>query len=53
LLFGGLKILDAIHLLIGASLGAFVFSHLYLATLGHTMFAHFIPMWTGWETDEH
>jgi len=52
LMIGGLKILVGIHFLLACSLCAFLFTHVYLATLGHTPFAHFIPMWTGWEEEE-
>lgn len=51
-LIGGLKILMNIHFLLACSLGAFLFTHVYLATLGHTFFAYFKPMWTGWEEEE-
>ena len=50
--FGGLQVLMAIHWLLACSFCAFLFAHIYLATLGHTPFAHFIPMWTGWEEEE-
>ncbi len=59
LLLGGLKLMAGLHFLLACSLCAFVFTHVYLATLGHTPFAHFVPMWTGWEevephsTDSH
>jgi len=49
IMIGGLKVLVATHFLLACSLCAFLFTHVYLATLGHTPFAHFIPMWTGWE----
>src|SRR6056297_2641409 len=38
---GGLKILMSIHFLLACSLCAFLFTHVYLATLGHTFFAYF------------
>lgn len=51
---GGVKLLVSIHFLIAASFCGFLFAHLYLATLGHTPFAHFKPMWHGWEKiEEH
>jgi len=53
LLIGGLKILVAVHFLLACSLGAFLFTHVYLATLGKTPLAYFKPMWTGWEKDDH
>jgi thiosulfate reductase cytochrome b subunit len=52
LMIGGLKILVGVHFLLACSLCAFLFTHIYLATLGHTPFAHFVPMWTGWEEVE-
>jgi thiosulfate reductase cytochrome b subunit len=53
LMIGGLKILVVMHFLLACSLGAFLFTHVYLATLGKTPLAYFKPMWTGWEKDEH
>jgi thiosulfate reductase cytochrome b subunit len=53
LIIGGLKILVAIHFLLACSLGAFLFTHVYLATLGSTPLAYFKPMWTGWEKVEN
>ncbi|WP_305043093.1 cytochrome b/b6 domain-containing protein [Geoalkalibacter sp.] len=55
LLLGGIKIIAGAHFLLACILIAFLFTHVYLATLGHTPFAHFKPMWTGWEEheDEH
>ncbi len=52
LMVGGLKMVVGLHFILACSLCAFVFTHFYLATLGHTPFAHFIPMWTGWEEVE-
>jgi thiosulfate reductase cytochrome b subunit len=52
LLAGGLKILATLHFLLACCLGAFLFTHVYLATLGHTPLAYFKPMWTGWEEIE-
>jgi len=51
-MIGGLKILMAIHFLLACCLCAFLFTHVYLATLGHTAFAYIKPMWTGWEEEE-
>jgi thiosulfate reductase cytochrome b subunit len=48
-LAGGLKILVAAHFLLACSLCAFLFTHVYLATLGKTPLAYWKPMWTGWE----
>ncbi len=49
---GGLKILVGLHFLMACSLGAFLFTHVYLTTLGKTPTAHITPMWTGWEDEE-
>ncbi|GAB4282297.1 MAG: cytochrome b/b6 domain-containing protein [Deferrisomatales bacterium] len=46
---GGLKLLIAGHWLLACGFCAFLIAHIYLATMGHTPFAHFKPMWTGWE----
>jgi len=51
-MIGGIKILINIHFLLACSLCAFLFTHVYLATLGHTFFGHFKSMWTGWEEEE-
>lgn len=53
ILFGGVKTVAAVHFLLACCLCAFLFTHVYLATLGHSVFAHFKPMWTGWEEVEH
>jgi len=50
---GGLKILISVHWLLACTFCAFLFTHIYLATLGHTPFAHFKAMWTGWEDVPH
>jgi thiosulfate reductase cytochrome b subunit len=52
LMIGGLKYLAELHFLLACCMVAFLFTHAYLATLGHTPFAHFVPMWTGWEEVE-
>lgn len=52
ILVGGLKILVAVHFLMACSLIAFLFTHVYLATLGKTAMAYIKPMWTGWEEAE-
>jgi thiosulfate reductase cytochrome b subunit len=51
-LLGGMKILIGLHFLLACSLCAFLFTHVYLATLGHTPLEHFKQMWTGWEEVE-
>lgn len=49
LMVGGLRILGVLHFLLSCSLCAFLFTHVYLATMGNTALAYFKPMWTGWE----
>jgi thiosulfate reductase cytochrome b subunit len=51
ILVGGIKTLVSIHFLIACCFCAFLFVHIYLATLGHTPLAHFKPMWHGWEEE--
>jgi len=53
LMLGGLQILVTLHFLLACILGAFLMTHVYLATLGSTPLAYFKPMWTGWEKVEH
>jgi thiosulfate reductase cytochrome b subunit len=53
LLAGGLKLLVVMHFLLACSLVAFLFTHVYLATLGSTPLAYFKPMWDGWEKVEN
>ena len=52
LMVGGLKLLVTLHFLFACSLCAFLFTHVYLATLGKTPLAYFKPMLTGWENVE-
>jgi thiosulfate reductase cytochrome b subunit len=52
LMIGGLKLLVAAHFMLACSLCAFLFTHVYLATLGSTPLAYFKPMWSGWEKVE-
>ncbi len=51
LLLGGIKTLVGTHFLIACCFTAFLFVHIYLATLGHTPLSHFKPMWNGWEEE--
>ena len=51
LLLGGIKILVGTHFLLACCFTAFLFVHIYLATLGHTPLTHFKPMWNGWEEE--
>ena len=48
-LIGGIKIVSSIHVLLFFFFTAFLFVHVYLATLGHTPWAHFKAMFTGYE----
>jgi len=38
--------------LLACCLTAFLPTHVYLATLGHSPMEHIKAMWTGWEEDE-
>jgi thiosulfate reductase cytochrome b subunit len=51
-LIGGIQIVDLIHILLWIFFSAFIIVHFYLATLGHTTWAHIIAMFTGYE-EEH
>lgn len=48
---GGLKVVDAVHLLLSIFFTAFLFVHVYLATLGHTPLTHIKAMFTGYEDE--
>ncbi len=54
-LAGGIKIVDTVHVFLFLFFTAFIFVHVYLATLGHTMMAHIKAMFTGYEEleEEH
>lgn len=51
-LVGGIQIVDLIHVLLFIFFSAFIIVHFYLATLGHTTWAHIIAMFSGYE-EEH
>ncbi len=51
-LIGGIQIADTVHILLWIFFSAFIIVHFYLATLGHTTWAHIIAMFTGFE-EEH
>lgn len=51
LLLGGIKALVGTHFLLACCFTAFLFVHIYLATLGHTPLSHFKQMWDGWEEE--
>lgn len=46
---GGVRAIDAFHIIIAYVVGAFLLVHIYLSTLGHTFFAHFKAMIVGYE----
>ncbi|MCX7179531.1 MAG: cytochrome b/b6 domain-containing protein [Proteobacteria bacterium] len=48
-LFGGVRVVDTVHVLLFIFFSAFIFIHPYLASLGHTPTAHFKAMFTGYE----
>lgn len=48
-LFGGVRVVDTIHVALFVFFTAFIFIHPYLASLGHTPSAHFKAMLTGYE----
>lgn len=50
-MLGGVKIVIGLHFLVACCFAAFLFVHMYLATLGHTFWAHIITMITGWEEE--
>jgi thiosulfate reductase cytochrome b subunit len=47
--FGGVRVVDTVHVLIFIFFVAYVLVHIYLGTLGHTPTAHFKAMFTGYE----
>jgi len=51
-LFGGVRIVSTVHVLLFIFFTAFIFIHPYLASLGHTPSAHFKAMITGYEEVE-
>jgi len=51
---GGIKIVDTVHVFLFLFFTSFLFVHVYLATLGHTVTAHIKAMFTGYEeVEEH
>jgi len=46
---GGLKVVALFHYIMAIIFTAFFVAHLYLATTGHTVFADFIAMVTGYD----
>lgn len=51
-LFGGVRVVSTVHVLLFIFFSAFIFIHPYLASLGHTPAAHFKAMITGYEEVE-
>jgi thiosulfate reductase cytochrome b subunit len=51
-MFGGVRVVDTVHVLLFIFFTAFIFAHPYLASLGHTPTAHFKAMITGYEEVE-
>ena len=49
---GGVRVGNTVHVLCFIFFSSFLFVHFYLATLGHTPFAHFKAMFTGYEEME-
>lgn len=50
--FGGVRVVDTIHVLLFIVFSGFIIVHVYLASLGHTPSAHFKAMITGYEEVE-
>ncbi|MDD5030243.1 MAG: cytochrome b/b6 domain-containing protein [Rhodoferax sp.] len=48
-LFGGLRVVDSVHVLLFIVFVGIIIVHVYLASLGHTPSAHFKAMITGYE----
>jgi thiosulfate reductase cytochrome b subunit len=48
---GGIKFVDSVHVFLTLFFTAFLFVHVYLATLGHTWFEHIKAMFTGYEEE--
>lgn len=46
---GGVRVIDAFHIIIAYVVAAFLIMHVYLSTLGHTFFSHFKAMIVGYE----
>ena len=52
-LFGGVRVVDTVHVLIYIFFVFFIFFHVYMASLGHTVTAHYKAMFiTGYEEVE-
>lgn len=51
-MFGGVRVVDTVHVLIFIFFSGFIIVHVHLASLGHTPSAHFKAMLTGYEEVE-
>ena len=51
-MFGGVRIVDTVHVLLFIFFSGFIIVHTYLGSLGHTPAAHFEAMVTGYEEVE-
>jgi thiosulfate reductase cytochrome b subunit len=50
---GGVRVVDAFHVILAYVFTSFLIMHLYLATLGHTFSAHFKMIILGYEERHH
>ncbi len=50
--FGGVRVIDTVHVLIFIAFVFYILVHVYLGTLGHTRTAHFKAMMTGYDDVE-
>jgi thiosulfate reductase cytochrome b subunit len=48
-IFGGVRVVDTVHVLLFIFFSGFIFMHAYLGSLGHTPTAHYKAMITGYE----
>jgi len=46
---GGVRLLDAVHLVVAYVFLVYLFVHVYMATMGKSPFTHIKEMFTGWE----
>ena len=51
-MFGGVRVVDTVHVLFFIFFSGFILIHPYLSTLGHTPLAHIKAMLTGYEEVE-
>lgn len=51
--FGGVRVVDTVHVLLFIFFVGYIFAHAYLGSLGHTPGAHFKAMITGYEDVEN